>query len=108
VAASYEDYGLSPLEAGAFGRPSVVLRDGGYLDTVAEGLTGVFFDAPRSDLIADAVEAAMARTWDDGALRAHVDLFSRQRFVSRLQRIVDEQRGLGVEAAPARAEGAVR
>jgi glycosyltransferase involved in cell wall biosynthesis len=108
VAASYEDYGLSPLEAGAFGRPSVVLRDGGYLDTVAEGLTGVFFDAPRSGLIADAVEVAMARTWDDGALRAHVDLFSRQRFVSRLQRIVDEQRGLDPEAAPARVEGAVR
>ncbi|QJW35968.1 glycosyltransferase [Cellulosimicrobium protaetiae] len=91
VAASYEDYGLSPLEAGAFGRPSVVLRDGGYLDTVVEGVNGVFFDAPRPELVADAVEAAVARTWDDGAVTAHVATFGRDRFVERLQGVVAEQ-----------------
>ncbi|MEY2468946.1 MAG: hypothetical protein QOF21_1644, partial [Actinomycetota bacterium] len=41
VAASYEDYGLTPLEALRFGRPSAVLRYGGFLDTVCEGETGV-------------------------------------------------------------------
>ncbi|MFE6236483.1 glycosyltransferase [Cellulosimicrobium sp. NPDC057862] len=91
VAASYEDYGLSPLEAGAFGRPSVVLRDGGYLDTVVEGVNGVFFDAPRPELVADAVEAAVARTWDDDAVTAHVATFGRDRFVERLQVVVAEQ-----------------
>lgn len=91
VAASYEDYGLSPLEAGAFGRPSVVLRDGGYLDTVAEGVNGVFFDAPRSDLVAAAVETALARTWEDGVVTAHVAAFGRERFVRRLRAVVAEQ-----------------
>ena len=38
VAASYEDFGLTPLEAAGFGRPSAVLRWGGFLDTVVEGL----------------------------------------------------------------------
>ncbi|MFI2705228.1 glycosyltransferase [Cellulosimicrobium composti] len=91
VAASYEDYGLSPLEAGAFGRPSVVLRDGGYLDTVADGVTGVFFDAPRADLVADAVEDALSRSWDDDAVAAHVATFGRERFVERLRGVVAEQ-----------------
>ena len=44
VAASYEDYGLTPLEGLTFGKPGVVLRAGGFLDTVIEGETGVFFD----------------------------------------------------------------
>ncbi|MFB8230006.1 glycosyltransferase [Cellulosimicrobium sp. NPDC055967] len=91
VAASYEDYGLSPLEAGAFGRPSVVLRDGGYLDTVVDGVNGVFFDAPRPDLVAEAVEVATGRTWDDDAVMAHVATFGRERFVARLRSVVAQQ-----------------
>ncbi len=91
VAASYEDYGLSPLEAGAFGRPSVVLRDGGYLDTVVDGVNGVFFDAPRAELVAEAVEVAAGRTWDDGAVTAHVATFGRERFVERLRGVVAQQ-----------------
>ena len=46
VAPSIEDYGLSPLEAAVFGRPSLTLRAGGYLDTVREGVTGLHVDAP--------------------------------------------------------------
>ena len=41
VAASYEDSGLTPVEAAAFGRPTAALRSGGFLDTVIDGETGV-------------------------------------------------------------------
>lgn len=98
VAASYEDYGLSPLEAGAFGRPSVVLRDGGYLDTVVEGVNGVFFDAPRPDLVAEAVEVAAGHAWDDGAVTAHVATFGRERFVARLRGVVAQQQDRTADA----------
>jgi glycosyltransferase involved in cell wall biosynthesis len=92
VAASYEDYGLSPLEAAAFGRPSVVLRDGGYLDTVRDGVTGEFFDDPDPDLVAEAAGRALSRTWDPGVLTAHADAFAAGRFVERLHAIVREER----------------
>lgn len=85
VAASYEDYGLSPLEAGGFGRPSVVLRDGGFLDTVAEGETGVFFDEPTPLVVAAGIREALARSWDERRISTHVEGFSSGRFVSRLQ-----------------------
>lgn len=94
VAASYEDYGLSPLEAAAFGRPSVVLRDGGYLDTVRDGVTGEFFDAPDPDLVAEAAGRALARTWDPTVLTAHADDFAAERFVDRLHEIVREERAI--------------
>ncbi|NKY09157.1 glycosyltransferase family 4 protein [Cellulomonas hominis] len=91
VAASYEDYGLSPLEAAAFGRPSVVLRDGGYLDTVVPGVTGAFFDQPQPEAVACAVEGALARRWDVEVLRAHARDFGADRFIARLQRIVQDE-----------------
>lgn len=88
VAASYEDYGLSPLEAGAFGRPSVVLRDGGYLDTVVDGVTGTFFDAPQPELVARAIEESAQRAWDTQVVTAHVERFALPRFIGRLHEVV--------------------
>lgn len=93
VAASYEDYGLTPLEAGAFGIPSVVLRDGGYLDTVCDGVNGVFFDAPEKGRVAAAIDDALSRTWDDAAMAHHLDRFSAARFAATLQEVVEGQRG---------------
>ena len=88
VAASFEDYGLSPLEAGAFGKPSVVLGDGGYLDTVVPGRTGLFFDAPEPTAIAGAIEDALARSWSARRIAAHVATFGEDRFCARLREIV--------------------
>jgi len=91
IGASYEDYGLSPLEAASFGRPSVVLRDGGYLDTVVEGRTGEFFDTPEAVDVVPAVERTLTRAWDHGALSSHARGFGLPRFVGRLQVIVGEE-----------------
>ncbi len=86
VAASYEDYGLTPLEAAAFGHPAVVLGWGGHLDTVVDGTTGVFFDEPEVECVADAMRTALSRTWDRHAITAHSDRFARASFVERMQR----------------------
>lgn len=95
VAASYEDYGLSPLEAAAFGKPSVVLRDGGYLDTVVEGTTGIFFDLPEGARVARALTVALDRQWSPEVLRDHADRFGEERFAARLRELVEEQALLG-------------
>ncbi len=90
VAASYEDYGLTPLEGLAFGRPSVVLRWGGFLDTVDEGTTGLFFDQPTPQLIAAAVQTTVNSRWDEGALLHHLGQFGAERFSRRLREVVAE------------------
>ena len=54
VAVAHEDFGLTPVEAQAFGLPAVVLRSGGYLDSAIEGITAVFVDE------ADAVRGGRA------------------------------------------------
>jgi glycosyltransferase involved in cell wall biosynthesis len=97
VAASYEDYGLTPLEAAAFGKPAAVLRWGGFRDTVVEGKTGVFFDRPDAGEIRTAVDGLATLSWDPHQITAHADLFSEQSFVARLRTIVEEAvNGVGV------------
>ncbi len=88
VAASHEDYGLTPIEVAAFGKPTAALRWGGYLDTVEEGTTGVLFDRPHPDPIAAAVRELLQRSWSPVAIAAQAETFGEPRFVERLQAIV--------------------
>lgn len=99
VAASYEDFGLTPLEAAAFGKPAAVLRWGGFLDTVDDGRTGVFFEHPTAGEVTAAVVALRAASWDAGSIRAHAALFSESRFVERLTRVVSDEEELASRAA---------
>lgn len=92
VAASHEDFGLTPIEGFAFGKPTAALRWGGYLDTVEEGRTGVFFDAPRPDLIARAIVELSKSHFRIDDLRSRAEHFSEARFTTRLQAIAQEER----------------
>jgi glycosyltransferase involved in cell wall biosynthesis len=88
VSASYEDFGLTPLEAAAFGKPSAALRWGGSVDTVVDGETGVFFDEPEPASIAAAVKACLRENWSVKTLERHAAGFSEARFVARLRAVV--------------------
>lgn len=93
VAASYEDFGLTPIEAGVWGRPSVVLRWGGFLDTVAEGVTGIYFDSPDAAAIGAAIERCEESSFDPDKIRAHVEQFTEERYAAALYAAVDELAG---------------
>jgi glycosyltransferase involved in cell wall biosynthesis len=93
IAASYEDFGLTPVEGGAYGKPSVVLRWGGFLDTMAEGVTCVYFDDPEPSKIAAAVAECDTIDWRPAAIQQHVEQFSTQRFVQHLRDAVAELSG---------------
>jgi glycosyltransferase involved in cell wall biosynthesis len=90
VAASYEDFGLTPIEAGVWGRPSVVLRWGGFLDTVAEGVTGIYFDEPDPVSIGAAIDRFEASSFDPDGVRAHVEQFTEERYAAALHAAVDD------------------
>lgn len=91
VAASYEDFGLTPLEAAAFGRPAAALRWGGFLDTVVDEETGVFFERPEPATIRAAVERLLGSSWSAERLRTHAGRFAESRFAARLRTIVDDE-----------------
>ncbi|MCV7580356.1 glycosyltransferase [Micrococcus luteus] len=90
IAASHEDFGITPLEASAWGVPTVALRAGGYLDTIVEGVNGVFVDAPTVEAVAGGVERLLAHDWDRGAMQAHAERFSEEEFGRRIRALVAE------------------
>lgn len=92
VAASYEDFGLTPVEAALFGKPTAALRWGGFLDTIVDGTSGVFFDEPEPELIAEAVTRLAGAHWSADALRTHGEQYSSERFIGRITEVVGEER----------------
>ncbi|MFL0421069.1 glycosyltransferase [Micrococcus luteus] len=90
IAASHEDFGITPLEASAWGVPTVALHAGGYLDTIAEGVNGVFVDAPTVDDVTGGVKRLLATDWDVDAMRAHAARFSEEEFARRISALVAE------------------
>lgn len=88
LAPSHEDYGLTPLEAAAFGKPTVALRAGGYLDTVVDGHTGVFFDDLTAGALAEAITRAEAMPWSTEQIAAHAATFGEDVFAATLRRLV--------------------
>lgn len=51
-----EDFGMTPLEAMASGKPVVSVKEGGYLESMVDGVTGRLVD-PTAESIIDAVRS---------------------------------------------------
>jgi glycosyltransferase involved in cell wall biosynthesis len=93
IAASYEDYGLTPLEAGVHGKPSIVLRWGGFLDTIDEDVTGIYFDKPEPQAISAALDRFEQMTWDPERIVEHVQQFGESTFATTLNETIDDLLG---------------
>ena len=46
-----EDFGMTPIEAMASGKPTIAVNEGGYLETVEDGITGILVDSNENDII---------------------------------------------------------
>jgi glycosyltransferase involved in cell wall biosynthesis len=80
----WEDFGLTPVEAQAAGRPVIAFGAGGALDTVIEGETGTFFRTATPEALAAAVLRFDADKVDPRACRRNAERFDVPRFRSDL------------------------
>lgn len=90
LAVSYEDFGITPLEGAAFGKPTIALHAGGFLDTIRPGETGVYIEKPWPADIRDALESFDGGQFDPEAIRDHAESFGYARFEREIKAYLDE------------------
>ncbi|MBW3646304.1 MAG: glycosyltransferase, partial [Actinobacteria bacterium] len=90
VAVAHEDFGLTPLEGNALGRPALCLRAGGYLDTMVEGVNGLYIEELTPEAVVTAVQRLQADPLDEAEIRRHVDRYSVRAFKGQLREIVGD------------------
>jgi glycosyltransferase involved in cell wall biosynthesis len=88
-----EDFGLTPLEAQASGRPVIAYGSGGALETVVDRVTGVFFKQQTADALAETVNAFDVSAFRTDSLREHARQFDVSVFKRRLLDFVSERLG---------------
>lgn len=82
IFAAYEDFGILPVEAQACGTPVIAYRGGGAVETVIDGVTGIFFDKQNSQSIVDAVKRfeKIESSFSPDEIRKNAEKFSKERF----------------------------
>jgi glycosyltransferase involved in cell wall biosynthesis len=79
-----EDFGMVPIEAMASGRPVIAYRRGGAVETVASGLSGVFFEQQTIEDISSAVRNLSKIEVDPSKIVAHARKFGRDQFLRKM------------------------
>jgi glycosyltransferase involved in cell wall biosynthesis len=83
-----EDFGMAPLEIAAAGRPTIAYRAGGAVETIIDGVTGVFFDRQDASSLAEAIQRFERQEWSAQALRSHAEGFGIDVFQSRFRQFL--------------------
>lgn len=85
-----EDFGITPLEAMASGCPVVAYAEGGALETVLDGVTGLHFHEQTPEALISAVQRLESGHvhFDEAQVRAHAAQFSKARFQRELMNAV--------------------
>jgi len=83
-----EDFGITPVEAMAAGRPVIAFRGGGYLETVIEGKTGEFFDKLTVENLAKVLETFKLEKYKSEDCQTQAKKFSKERFKREIKNFV--------------------
>ncbi len=86
-----EDFGLSTVEAMASGRPVIAFAEGGALETVVEGKTGLFFHEQSSSSLIEALSRFESRSWNPHEIKAHAENFSEKEFQKNILQYIEQK-----------------
>jgi glycosyltransferase involved in cell wall biosynthesis len=98
-----EDFGITPLESMASGRPVIAFERGGVTESVVADETGVFFQEQSAEALSNAIlrYESMRDTFEPSRLRARAAQFTKARFQTEIRHL---DRELHSTATPTPAE----
>ena len=85
-----EDFGITPVESMASGRPVIAYRKGGAMETIKEGVTGTFFDEQTWERLASTMIEFDETRFDPSVIRTHALQYSKEAFEAAFRAYVEE------------------
>ena len=86
-----EDLGITPIEAMAFGRPVIGYGEGGNLETVVNGVTGVLFPEQTLESLSEIVLTFDEKKFDSEKIHEHAKQFSEENFKRKIRDFVENE-----------------
>lgn len=86
-----EDFGITPVEAQASGRPVIAFGKGGALETVISEKTGLFFKEQTIDSLKQAVNNFQTMDFSKEEIRKHALTFDEEVFKKKVENYVNEK-----------------
>ena len=88
VFAGVEDFGMVLVEAQACGSPVIAFGEGGALESVQDGVTGVLYDNATVEALADVLGSFDPANYDGARIRSNAERFAPSRFDAEIRDIV--------------------
>lgn len=92
IVCGMEDFGMAPLEAAASGRPTIAFKAGGVLETIIDGVTGLFYDEQSVEALIGAIKRFETVQFDKIAIKNHAQKFSKEVFKDRIRSFLHENK----------------
>ncbi len=86
-----EDFGITPVEAMMAGTPVVAYRGGGYVESIVEGKSGLFFDDYSVDALVNALIQFDKLKFNRLAIAKYAQKFSKERFKKEIENFVQDK-----------------
>jgi glycosyltransferase involved in cell wall biosynthesis len=85
-----EDFGITPVEAMAAGRPVIAYGYGGATETIISNETGMFFYQQTWESLLDSVSKFDPYCWDSEKIRLHAQNFAAYKFKNKIQSFIND------------------
>ncbi len=85
-----EDFGITPLESMAAGKPVICYGHGGATESIIDGVTGIYFDKQTSSSLKKAIKKFETMSFDVKKIRHRAEEFSTDKFIKQLTKVIDQ------------------